>query len=251
MLRNINNIIAIGFLFLALLSVNTAAYGKDNASIYDMAVINSEDNLLLYFRLKGAFTEEIEKGIEHGHNTNQRLVLLHHFSCKARVFILMGNIEEAEDSLSIADEIRCKVVSVPWQLSNFRLATLENELYRLEESIKNDNKKMTFRYRTKINKSSNKLLKLVRKVAQNRTESYRLVGVYYWLIKKQEKALKWWNKSIGEGEGIGARLELSRTYFEVGKRLLEADSKYGALNDINAKEYLEKARVLFEEIDSN
>jgi hypothetical protein len=66
MLRKLNNIIMAGFLFLALMSVNTSAYGKDDASIYDMAVMNSEENLLLYFRLKDAFTEEMEKGIESG-----------------------------------------------------------------------------------------------------------------------------------------------------------------------------------------
>ena len=64
MLRNLNNIVKVGFLFLALMSVNTSAYGKDDASIYDMAVMNSEENLLLYFRMKDAFTEEMEKGIE-------------------------------------------------------------------------------------------------------------------------------------------------------------------------------------------
>jgi len=66
MLRNLNNIVKVGFLFLALVSVNTSAYGKDDASIYDMAVMNSEENLLLYFRMKDAFTEEMEKGIDSG-----------------------------------------------------------------------------------------------------------------------------------------------------------------------------------------
>jgi len=66
MLQNKNYIMITGFLFLVLTSVNTSAYGKDDASIYDMAVMNSEENLLLYFRLKDAFTEEMEKGIESG-----------------------------------------------------------------------------------------------------------------------------------------------------------------------------------------
>ena len=93
------------------------------------------------------------------------------------------------------------------------------------------------------------LLKQSQKVTQHRTESYRLMGVYYWLINNQKKALKWWNGSIKEGERLGARLELSRTYFEVGKRMLEAESEYKMLNGIKAEEYLERARVLFEEMD--
>jgi len=48
---------------------------------------------------------------------------------------------------------------------------------------------------------------------------------------------------------MGARLEFSRTYAEVGKCLLEPKSKYKHLNGITAEEYLEKARVMFEEMD--
>jgi hypothetical protein len=44
-------------------------------------------------------------------------------------------------------------------------------------------------------------------------------------------------------------LELSRTYFEVGKRLLEPTSKYKDLDGIKVWDYLEKARVMFEEMD--
>ena len=80
-------------------------------------------------------------------------------------------------------------------------------------------------------------------------ESYRLCALYYWLINKQKKAYKWFDKSIKEGERMEARLDLSRTYFEVGKRLLEPQSQYKQLNGISAEEYLEKARILFEEMD--
>jgi len=74
------------------------------------------------------------------------------------------------------------------------------------------------------------------------------MGDYYWLMGKQRKALKWWDKTIKEGNQLGARLELSRTYFEVGKRLLEPQSKYKELNGIEPKGYLEKAAILFEEM---
>ncbi len=75
------------------------------------------------------------------------------------------------------------------------------------------------------------------------------MGRYYWLINKQKKALKWWTKSIKFGEKSGGKLELSRTFMEVGKRLLEEKSKYKELNGITAKEYLKKAKVMFEEMD--
>ena len=52
-----------------------------------------------------------------------------------------------------------------------------------------------------------------------------------------------------EGERLGARLELSRTYMEVGKHFLEPNSKYKEINGITVEEYLEKARTIFQEMD--
>ena len=56
-------------------------------------------------------------------------------------------------------------------------------------------------------------------------------------------------RSIKIGEKLGAKPDLSRTYFEVGKSLLSPDSKYKKLHGITAKEYLDKAKSMFEEMD--
>ena len=97
--------------------------------------------------------------------------------------------------------------------------------------------------------TGSKAVKCSKKAYVYRTEALRLMGTYYWLIGEQRKAIKWWGKSIQEGERLGARLEVSRTYFEVGKRLLEEKSKYKELNGIKAEEYLDKAKTMFEEMD--
>jgi len=94
-----------------------------------------------------------------------------------------------------------------------------------------------------------KAIIISRKRAAYRTEALRLMGTYYWLIGRQKKALRWWSRSICEGERVGVRLELSRTYMEVAKRLLEPTSKFKELNGMKAEVYLEKARTMFEEMD--
>ncbi len=192
---------------------------------------------------------EIEEGIDFAQRKDEGLYLIHLFSCKARIHILMGDIEEAKKSLEHANKIRRKVNTVPWQLSNFRRSKLEYDLHRLKESIRNGDRTESLEYRKKVIKSGKMLLKQSQKVAQHRTESYNLMGVYNWLMKNQKIALKWWNRSIKEGERLGARLELSRTYFEAGKRLLEPESQYKKLCGVKPEEYLEKARVMFEEMD--
>ena len=203
-------------------------------------------SLLTEYRIINRALTSIEDGIEFAQKTNQGLSLIHMYSCKAQIQILIGDIEEADKSLRYADRIRSEIVSVPWQLADFRKGVSEYNLCCLEGSIKNGDKKKLSKYRRKAAISCRRLIKESQKVAQHRTESYRLMGLYFWLINKQKRALKWWNKSIKEGERLGARLELSRTYFEIGKRLLEAKSNFKKLDGMKAKEYIEKARVEFE-----
>lgn len=192
---------------------------------------------------------EIDKGIEFGEKIGQGQLLIHLFSCKARIHILLENTEEAKKCLAHTDKIKQQVNTVPWQLSNFCRSHFEYDLYRLKESLENGDKSAISEYRRKAIKSGRMLLKQSKKVAQHRAESYRLKGIYFWLNDNQKKAVKWWNRSISEAERLGARLDLSRTYCEVGKRLQEAKSKYKMLKGISAEDYLVKARVLFEEMD--
>jgi tetratricopeptide (TPR) repeat protein len=199
-------------------------------------------------KLHDALTK-INEGIEFGQKISLGSILIEMYSRKAHMHVLMGDIKLAEKSLKLADKVRREIDTVPWQLTDFFRGQFEHDLYRLKESVREGRKRETSHYRKKANKSGKKLLKATKKVAQYRTDSYKLRGVYYWLINKQKKALRWWQRAIEEGESLDARLELSRSYFEVGKRLLEDKSEYRMLNGIKAEDYLEKARVLFEEMD--
>ena len=192
---------------------------------------------------------EFGQAIDFTEKTGFNISLLELYSRRATIQRLMGNIVEAEKSLKHADKVRTQVHAAPVGLSTFYLSQLECLLYRLEESLRTDGKSGFAEYREKASKSAKTLLKISRKTAQHRTESYKLMGSFYWLIEEQKKALKWWSRSIKEAERLGALLGLSRTYFEVGKRLLEVGSKHKKTNGIGAQEYLQRARDLFEEMD--
>ena len=192
---------------------------------------------------------EAEKGLSFAQEHAPRTSLIQLFSWKARIHMLMGDMEEAEKSLQRADQIRREVHMVPWQLSCFFRSQFEYDLYRLRESIDKGNQVGALTWRKKAIRSGELLSRMAVKVAQHRTDSCRLKGTYYWLINEKKKALKWWHEAIEEGERLGARLDLSRVYFEVGRRLLESKNSHGGLDGVKAKEYLEKARALFEEMD--
>lgn len=206
-------------------------------------------NLLIECRILNDALSEIDKAIKLAQKSIFNISLFDLYSYKAWIHILTGDMDEAGNCLQQVNRIRCEVSAVPIELISFYRIQLEFYLRCLKKSIKEGNNQESFGYRKQAVKSYKMMLKVSRKVAQHRTESYKLTGVYYWLINKQKKALLWWRRAIEEGEQRGARLELSRAYFEVGKRLLETGSKYKMLNGIKAQAYLEKAKVLFEEMD--
>ena len=226
---------------------------KDITKIYDndfssLLMFELNINLLVEGRKLNDALSEIEKAITLVQKAIFNIYLFDLYSYKVWIHILMGEMDEGKNCLQKANRIRREVSAVPIQLISFYRSQLEFYLRRLEESIKKGNKSESFAYRKQVVKSYKMMLKVSQKAVQHRIESYKLTGKYYWLIKKQKKALMWWRRAIEEGEQRGARLELSRAYFEIGKRLLESESKYKMLNGITAEEYLEKAKILFVEM---
>jgi class 3 adenylate cyclase/tetratricopeptide (TPR) repeat protein len=170
------------------------------------------------------------------------------YVCEARIYTSMGEIEKANNYLEQADRIRRQIRPVPFQMTGFYRAELEYNLYQLKEMLGNGNKMKLSEYRKKAIRSVRTLLRNARKVARYRTESYKLTGEYYWLMNKQEEALRWWHNAIKEGERLGARLQLAGVYFELGKLLLGPGSKHRVFDGISAEDYLKMARTLLEEI---
>jgi class 3 adenylate cyclase/tetratricopeptide (TPR) repeat protein len=175
---------------------------------------------------------------------------LHAVGWRAVAQVLMKEVAGAKDSLARAEQIKRKQAFwMPWHVCSSLLAQFMLDLHLLEDAIGGDSRSSVSEYSKAALKSGKAAVKNSTKFAAHRPENYRLMGVYYWLIGKQRNALKWFDKSIKEGERLGARPDLSRTYMEVGKRLLEPHSKYKELNGITATAYLDKAETMFREMD--
>jgi tetratricopeptide (TPR) repeat protein len=204
--------------------------------------------LLKYRKLKEAIIE-IDDGIECLNKLGYTELSCPLYSYKARIKIMMGDIKEAEKLLQHANRIISETNQVSLFLNQFFLAQFTLDIYRLEESIKSGNKKESVKICKTAAKTGRKTVKISQKVASQRTEAQKLMGIFHWLTGKQKKALKSWRKSIKFGERYGAQLELSRTYMEVGKRLLANKGRFNELDGITAHQYLEKAKALFKEMD--
>ena len=180
----------------------------------------------------------------------QDLMTVYLLGMKAQIQSLIGEDASAEQSLTEARELINSIGFIPpHYLIRYRMARLIFDIKKLEEAAKAADRMQIRKYRSKLKKNSRKAVIVSRKWVWDKVEAHRLRGKYYSLIGKQRKARKWWIKSIAEGEKLGAHLELSRTYMEVGKWLLEPESKYKGLSGIKAEEYLSKAKVMFKEMD--
>jgi class 3 adenylate cyclase/tetratricopeptide (TPR) repeat protein len=170
---------------------------------------------------------------------------------KARILVLQNDLNAAGEIIEQADNL-IRELGRHTILTNYyseyligrfiyNVAILENRI-RAGESIQ------IVKYKEDALKIGKQALRHFKKAAVGRTETYNLMGKYYWLIEKQQRGLKWWDRSIKEGKRLGAKLELSKTYSEVGKRLGETNSAFKELNGISGDEYIDRAGRLYKEM---
>jgi hypothetical protein len=191
----------------------------------------------------------VNEAIEFARKKGFTISLLDLFSSKARILTYLRDIDNAVGSIQQADAIRSSVKAAPIQRSIYYRSQFEVLLFRLEDTPKRGNGAPINDLNSKITITAKKLIKTTNKAAQHRTEAYRLIGLYYWLTNKPNLAFKWFNKSVQEGERLEARLELSRTYYHIGKLLMKAGRSNEHLNGLNADAYLDSAQTIFEELD--
>lgn len=209
--------------------------------------------LLLKCRELEAALREVEGGISFPGSVGGNLNLLNFTGTKANIQLLLGDIQGAAQSLERAREIVSKETrAAPFQISSFHLSQFLYDIYLLEKSIGANDRPKIKEFRKKAYLSGKTAVKTADKYAPNQTETYRLLGVYYWLLGKRIKALTWFRKSMRKGDQLGAWPEYARTCMEIGKRLLEGDKRTDKPHRwviTQAKKYLEKARELFQEME--
>jgi class 3 adenylate cyclase/tetratricopeptide (TPR) repeat protein len=167
---------------------------------------------------------------------------------KARALLLSGEIEEAGDCFKYLETIGSETPLAPHHLSGYLIGRFMFALHRLENAVKTGDTSYG-KYAQEARLWGKESLKLSKKSNLDRVEVRRHLGTFHWLTGKKRDALKWWRLSIETGEAFNMKPELSRTYFEIGKRLSEPNSPYQELNGISAAEYLNKAKTMFEEMD--
>jgi tetratricopeptide (TPR) repeat protein len=167
---------------------------------------------------------------------------------KVHALIFSGEVEQARDCLAYLERMRGEIPLVPMFMSNYLTGRFMFSLHELERAVKTEDASYD-QYAKEARMWGKKSLKVSKTFKSDRVEAMRHMGLYHWLTGKKYAALKWWRLSVETGEAFNMKPELSRTYFEIGKRLSEPNSPYQELNGISAAEYLNKAKTMFEEMD--
>jgi len=181
---------------------------------------------------------------------HEELLNLLALGTKAKIQILLGQYTAAEYTLQRAEALSARLGAVPpFHACAYLLSRFLLDVCALEHALGAGDRTHVRSLRRRARKSGARARAVAAKMAPVRTEAYRLTGCYYWLVGRPRRAARWWQRSIAEGERLGARPELARTYLEVGRRMLASPSTLANLNGLEAGTCIGKARAIFTELD--
>jgi tetratricopeptide (TPR) repeat protein len=204
---------------------------------------------IIFGKLQDAL-KEVEEGISFLTQTGRETVTIYYLGFRAVIQVLLMDFDQANETLRQTRELASRHIRLlPIYISSSLLGQFLLDLRLLEQSIEEKDKSDISRYSQKTYQSGKRAIKNATKYAFDRAELFRLMGLYYWLIGKKKTAIGFWSRGIKEAQRLGARVELARIYMEIGRRFREIKNGDFKLNGIKEDEYLEKARILFDEMN--
>ncbi|TFH39030.1 MAG: hypothetical protein E4G96_09610 [Chrysiogenales bacterium] len=183
---------------------------------------------------------EFDTSIAFFDRIGERILHFESHTFKARALLLSGDISSAGECLDYLEKLYHEMDLIPFYKSDYRIARFMFDMHQLEDALNSEDKNRIREYRKKAKQSGKHSLKISRKFKRDRTEALKLAGSRRWLLgtaavdgllflgkflsglralRHYRAAVRWWKKSIDTGTRLGAKLELSRTYAEIGKHL--------------------------------
>ena len=223
-----------------------AAYEDENARHYQYSL---RIKLLLKSRRLYDALSQADAGVSFQSKTGRLFTVVYYLGSKAIIQMLLKDLDGAQDTLLQTRQLITRIGRIPpFYVNSFLIGQFYFDLYELQRATLSDDRAEIAKYRKKSALSAKQALKNSDKTALDRTEIFRLMGTYCWLVGRKNKAIKWWDKSMREAERFGFRMEAARTYAEIGKRLSKGRDRFQKEGEAKAQEYLSKARIVFEEM---
>lgn len=234
----------------ALLIKQLKKFGKEYDN-YSLIVTHFEHIYLRKLKQKRPAEEfsKLEKLSRLIKKTGEKALDKNYLGIKALQEIMTNDYLNARESLYKVETILKKEkIKLPIQTYSYQTACFLLHLKLLEKYLNKNNRKLVKKHRKAALKAGRKAVKGTKLYAASRPENFRLMGSYYWLVGRKKKAFYWWNRSVEQSERLGARIELARTYMEIGKRLLEGKGKIRSFNSKNSEQCLALAEETFHKL---
>jgi len=188
-----------------------------------------------------------DEGIRYTSKTGHFAMLLVIWCAKSMAHSAKNETEEAKKALLEAEKLVAERKIMTIYYLPYLQAKAQVEYSALKSKIEQD---LPGKEQSKaVLETVNILISQSKKMRTASVAAYRLKAMVYWMLKKQNKAFKYFILSIKAGQKYNCRLELARTYFEAGKCLRETGSIKNSLMGVIGSEYLLKARNLFKDMD--
>ncbi|MCX6582608.1 MAG: hypothetical protein NT166_20740 [Candidatus Aminicenantes bacterium] len=135
----------------------------------------------------------VDAGIALSGKVGQDIFLLNFYGFKANIQVLQGDIGRAAESLGQVKQLLSREKRVtPAHISSYRLSCFLFDVYSLGKNFREGDKLNIMQSWEVARRSGKAAVKTIAKCAIYRTETFRLMGVYYWLTGRH---LRYWGNS--------------------------------------------------------
>lgn len=224
------------------------------SNMYTLATsLENSLSLAQYFRSQQTFRlkfRKLDDLIEHSGNiltttlkTDHKTQLFLNYCLTSVAYCLNHNPEQARIYF-----LKAEVMNTTLWLNYYTSMTLLTRSFIQLAELTTPEKKEPGELLIRFHNTTSALLKASKKVFCTKTEAFRFRAISYSYLNKPVQAIRYFKKSITFAQWYGSNIELSRTYFELGKFLSDPTTKINRMNGHSGAYYLGIARRMFEEI---
>lgn len=162
------------------------------------------------------------------------------YATRARIHSLSGRHHDARRVVQEAEGLAALIgrQAAAYHLAPLRVARFACELDTAEAAMADG--VLDAATRGDLRAARREALSVVRAIARDRPECYRLCAREAWLLGQRRRARRWWAAALTEAERLGALPEVARICREAGTRLKEEGRGRG-VSGLSADELLARA----------
>jgi hypothetical protein len=188
----------------------------------------------------------LDDSIERVKASDNQGILLNIYFFLTQAYIGLDDHEKAYITFNKVENLIRDHNRFPIFMTNYLITKLKLGLYEI--SLKEEENTDVSKAVRPLLKTARTLLRKSRKNPSTMCGAYHLNAILLMRMNRNGQALKSLEQAIETGEKYDLRPDLARAFFEMGKFLLDPENKQNKVNNLSGRDYLQKARRMFEEM---